>query len=185
MKGSWLLCAAAAVAMLTGCERSSAVADRDHPDVASSRSGEDRGGVEQASRDAAYDRPDAVQDRRAAPVPEIDGKPMWSASRRYSAQESAQRAFEKNGQDFGARDLDDYVRQAHAFVDSPPKGVQTLARANGDTLFYDPKANVFAVANRDGAPRTLFKPREGAAYWTEQKSREASRRAERRTSDAG
>jgi pyocin large subunit-like protein len=49
-------------------------------------------------------------------------------------------------------------------VGHPPKGALTLTRKNGDTLFYDPKANVFAVANKDGAPRTMFKPDEGMAY---------------------
>ena len=29
--------------------------------------------------------------------------------------------------------------------------------------------------SREGAPRTMFKPDEGAAYWTEQKTREARR----------
>lgn len=115
-------------------------------------------------------------DARAEPVRQLDGKPLWSATRRYSAEENARRAFERNGEAFGARSVDDFARRAHAFVTDPPKGVLTLARANGDTLFYDPKANVFAVANREGAPRTMFKPDEGMAYWEEQKAREASRR---------
>jgi hypothetical protein len=34
---------------------------------------------------------------------------------------------------------------------------------------YDPKGNLFAVVDKDGAPRTLFKPRDGAAYWDQQK----------------
>ena len=105
---------------------------------------------------------------------------MWSASRRYSAQESAERSFQRNGEAFGARDLDDFVRKAHAFVEHPPRGVETLKRQNGDTLFYDAKSNVFAVANKDGAPRTMFKPDEGKAYWEEQKQRETAR-AERRS----
>jgi len=106
---------------------------------------------------------------------------MWSPSRRYSAEESAQRAFERNGETFGARSIDQYVKKARAFVDHPPAGTLTLTRANGDTLFYDPKANVFAVANKDGAPRTMFKPDEGRAYWDKQKDRESRRQASRRS----
>ena len=44
--------------------------------------------------------------------------------------------------------------------------------------FFTP--NVFAVANKDGAPRTMFKPDEGAAYWQKQKdslSRQTARRS--------
>ncbi|RAK58221.1 hypothetical protein DJ018_04345 [Phenylobacterium deserti] len=124
-------------------------------------------------------------DHREDPVRLVDGKPVWAASRRYSADESARRAFDRNGEAFGARSMDQYIKKAHAFVEHPPAGTETLTRANGDMLFYDAKANVFAVANRDGAPRTMFKPDEGAAYWQEQKDREARRqtaRSERRSS---
>jgi pyocin large subunit-like protein len=58
--------------------------------------------------------------------------------------------------------------------------VETLARPNGDTLFYDPRANVFAVADRDGLPKTMFKPDNGGAYWQEQKDRGAKRQTARR-----
>ncbi|HZZ34874.1 MAG TPA: hypothetical protein VFE03_04050 [Caulobacteraceae bacterium] len=119
-------------------------------------------------------------DHRKEPVKLVDGKPMWSASRKFSAQANAERAFNRNGDAFGADTLDEFVEKAHAFVDHPPKGTLTLVRANGDKLFYDPKANVFAVASKDGAPRTMFKPNEGMAYWDEQKAREAKRQTARR-----
>lgn len=169
------LCAGAALLVLAGCERPSAVAPR---------------GVDVAAADAAARRAaeaaspsngasDTAVDHRADPAPQVDGKPMWSASRRYSAQENAQRAFERNGEAFGAADVDDFVRKAHAFVESPPKGALTLTRANGDVLIYEPKTNVFAVATKDGAPRTMFKPDDGMAYWQAQVDREASRRQAR------
>ncbi|WP_161495052.1 hypothetical protein [Caulobacter sp. BP25] len=120
---------------------------------------------------------DAVSrgDPRDAPVKLIAGKPYWAANRTRTAEENAQRSFERNGEVFGAKSADDYVAKVHAFVSDPPKGAQTLKRANGDLLIYDPKDNVFAVVSREGAPRTMFKPDEGAAYWTEQKTREARR----------
>jgi pyocin large subunit-like protein len=104
-----------------------------------------------------------------------DGKPIWAPSRKSSAEEGAQRAFERNGEAFGARSLDQFVKKAHAFVGHPPKGTETLTRQNGDTLYYNAKDNVFAVANKDGAPRTMFKPDDGAAYWQKQKDREGKR----------
>ena len=116
-----------------------------------------------------------------------DGKPMWAPSRRSSADDGAQRAFERNGQVFETKSVDQFVRKAHAFVGHPPKGTLTITRKNGDTLFYDPKANTFAVANKDGAPRTMFKPDDGMAYWEKQKDREAhgqtARGGRRRSSD--
>jgi len=122
-------------------------------------------------------------DARRAHVPKIDGKPMWSANRRFTAEQNAQRHFERDGGDFDARSVDDYIAKAHAFVADPPKGAATLKRANGDTLIYDPAGNVFAVATRDGAPRTMFKPDEGSAYWERVKTREAEGGARRRDRD--
>ena len=121
---------------------------------------------------------------RREPVRRIDGKPMWSASRRFTAEQNAERNFQRNGADFGAGTLDAYIGRAHAFIARPPKGSQTLTRANGDTLIYDPASNVFAVATRDGAPRTMFKPDDGAAYWAKVKAREADGGA-RRVRDDG
>ena len=105
----------------------------------------------------------------SAGAPEAErGRPVWSEARNRTPEEGAQRSFERNGADFGAASVDAFVQQAHAFVSNPPPGTETAQRRNGDTLFYHAPSNTFAVATRDGAPRTMFKPREGAAYWAEQ-----------------
>jgi hypothetical protein len=164
-----LLCAATALA-LSACDNGpSAVAQGS--DAASTAPAE-------SSRSA-----DAGPDHRRDTVKLVDGKPMWSASRRYSAEENARRAFERNGEAFGASNVDEFVSKAHAFVEHPPKGALTLTRANGDTLIYDPKANVFAVVSRAGAPRTMFRPDDGMAYWEAQKARESRRKTVRDHAD--
>jgi hypothetical protein len=117
----------------------------------------------------------AAADPRDLPVPQIDGKPMWAANRQHTAEENAQYQFNKNGADFGASSETDYVTKVHAFIEKPPRDVETLERPNGDRLEYDAKNNTFVVIARNGAPRTMFKPRGGAAYWSEQKDREAKR----------
>ena len=114
-----------------------------------------------------------ASDPRDAPVPLVNGKPMWAANKHHTAAENAQYQFTKNGKDFGAASEDDYVSKVHAFLEAPPAGVQTIKRSNGDSLIYDAKANVFAVMSRTGAPRTMFKPRDGAAYWRQQQDRQA------------
>ena len=118
---------------------------------------------------------DQAGDPRDAVVRQIAGKPIWAANRTRTAEENAQRSFERNGAAFGADSLDAYIQATRDFVDSPPRGAQTLKRSNGDTLIYDPKGNVFAVVARNGAPRAMFKPDDGPAYWDEQKAREARR----------
>ena len=137
-----------------------------------------------------------ARDHSAAPVlqqtvevepeaPRVDGRPMWSSNAKYSAQENAAYHFERDGEAFGAATLDAFVRKAHAFVNEPPEGALTLTRANGDRLVYDPAANVFAVATRDGAPRTMFKPDDGMAYWEKQKDREAKQATRKADHDRG
>ncbi len=111
--------------------------------------------------------------------------PLWSKNRKYTADDNAHYHFEKHGPEFGARSYADYLAMVHGFIHSPPPGTQTLKRSNGDTLFYDPKGNVFAVMTRAGAPRTLFRPDTGAAYWQQQKQIEATRRTPRRDSYGG
>ncbi|MDE2355988.1 MAG: hypothetical protein KGL69_04455 [Alphaproteobacteria bacterium] len=124
-------------------------------------------------------------DPRDQPVPLFNGKPIWAANRKHTAEENAQYQFTKNGAQFAAANETQYVADAHAFVDKPPRGVEEIDRPNGDKLLYDPKTNVFAVEARNGAPRTLFKPKDGAAYWQEQKTREAKRAKSGAESDQG
>ncbi len=124
-------------------------------------------------------------DPRDQPVPLFEGKPMWAANRKHTAEENAQYQFAKNGAQFGASSESQYVADAHAFVDKPPRGVEEIDRPNGDRILYDPKTNVFAVETRNGAPRTLFKPKDGAAYWDQQKTREAKRAKTTSESDQG
>ncbi|MFM8377479.1 MAG: hypothetical protein ACKN9P_15695 [Phenylobacterium sp.] len=165
---------------LAGCERPSAV--RSNGDLAAAGSpayaptapaSPDPGEPAYAERSAA--RPE----RAAAPVPLLDGRPLWTSSRRGTAEENARRAFARNGDSFGAPSLETYVRKARAFIDAPPAGAQRLTRRNGDVLLYHPASNTFAVASRDGAPRAFFHPDEGAAYWAEQKARESQGRTAR------
>jgi pyocin large subunit-like protein len=174
-----------AAALLASCDNGpSAVrskASADATPAASSGGSDYRSGY--ASRDDRGAAGPQV-DHRKDEVKLVEGKPVWSASKRFSAEENAQRAFERNGEAFGAGSIDQFVKKAHAFVDHPPKGTLTLTRANGDTLFYDPKGNVFAVASKAGAPRTMFKPDDGMAYWEKQKDQESKRQASRRSKRA-
>ena len=183
-----------AAALLAACDNGpSAVRAKDQASAStSSASGSSysNGGSDRGSGYASRGSDGApAVDHRKDEVKLVEGKPMWANSKRASAEDNAQRSFERNGEAFGAKSIDQFVKKAHAFVDHPPAGTQTLTRANGDTLFYDPKANVFAVADKAGAPRTMFKPDGGPAYWDQQKDREknrqqASRRSRRSQDDA-
>jgi len=173
-----------AALILAGCDNGPSAVARNEGDAP--RAFADRAPQEPAAREGRSDRSEATrEDHRGEAALKVDGKAMWAATRRYSAEEAAQRGFERNGADFGAKDVDAYVRKAHAFVSDPPAGVETLARPNGDTLYYDAKANIFAVADKDGLPKTMFKPDDGAKYWADQKDRDARRQTARRSAPGG
>lgn len=162
--------ASAALAALTlaACDNgSSAVQTRD-------RAAEATAPAAPAAGDAGVDA------ATGAPAAE---KAVWSSNRRNSAEENLDRIYKRNGEAFDASSADDFAAKTRAFVDSPPRGTETISRANGDTLYYHAASNTFAVARRDGVPRTMFKPDDGAAYWSQQKAREAARSA--RDADGG
>lgn len=155
MKPEYLRVLAMAGALaLIGCDSgASAVAARDH------------------SQGAVVET--APVNVKADPAPLVDGRPIWTSNARHTAQENAEYHFDRDGSAFDAKSPEDFSRKAYAFIEHPPKGAQTLARPNGDQLIYDPASNTFAVATRDGQPRTMFKPDDGPAYWAKQKNRVA------------
>ena len=147
---------AAALILLTlaGCDRPSAVETR-----------------ERASADAPMalaSTPEAAgAENRGAAAP----KPVLTANRRETTDAKVQRLYARNGADFGAKSADDYLQKVRAFTEDAPRGTETVKRPNGDTLFYQASTNTFAVVDRNGVPRTMFKPDDGPAYWAQQKER--------------
>ena len=169
MKGLVWIGAGAVALALGGCDAGPSATGKAPAGAASSASTSPtvaERGVTQASLADPRDQPAQLL---------ADGKPMWAPNRKHTAQENADYQFGKNGKDFGAATEAQYVAKVHAFVDAPPKGVQKLERANGDALLYDARTNTFAVVAKDGAPRTMFKPRDGSAYWTQQVSSESAK----------
>jgi hypothetical protein len=152
------------LALLSACDNG--------PSAVSKKAASQEATANTPERSNGADNTPKIDHRKDEVAKADDGKPMWAPSRRFSAEEGAQKQFERDGEAFGAKTLDQYVKKAHAFVGHPPKGTLTLTRKNGDILFYDPKGNVFAVSTKEGAPRTMFKPDDGMAYWEKQRDRE-------------
>ena len=95
--------------------------------------------------------------------------PLWSSGPEHDAQENAAHHWQKHGSEFHELHSEqDYTNAAHDFVNHPPPGAETKHDSRGNTLIYDPDSNTFAVKARDGAPRTMFRPHNGRAYWDRQ-----------------
>jgi len=101
-------------------------------------------------------------------------RPALTANRRETVDAKIERLFARNGADFDARSAEDYLARVEAFTKRPPAGTDRVERPNGDVLLYQASTNTFAVVSREGVPKTMFKPREGAAYWAEQKAQAPS-----------
>lgn len=97
-------------------------------------------------------------------------RPALTANRRETVDAKITRLFERNGADFDAATAGDYLAKVERFTARPPAGTDRVERPNGDVLLYQASTNTFAVVSRDGVPKTMFKPRDGAAYWAEQKA---------------
>ena len=147
-----VLAAAGLMMGLAGCDNASAVQTRDRTaevkPVALAMTATETGDVSAAS----------------------SAKPVLTTGRRETVDAKIARLYERNGADFGAASAEDYLDKVTAFTAKPPRDAETVKRPNGDTVIYQASTNTFAVAARDGTPRTMFKPTTGADYWAEQKS---------------
>ncbi len=134
------------------------------------------GGSAVETRDRAADGAEAVltsaagSPAQAAEAAPEKAKPALTANRRETVDAKIARLFERNGADFGATSAEDYLAKVQSFTSRPPAGVERVERPNGDVLLYQASTNTFAVVSRDGVAKTMFKPRDGAAYWTQQKA---------------
>ncbi|WP_372708403.1 S-type pyocin family protein [Brevundimonas sp.] len=141
------------------------------------------------------DRSDATSDTAltAAGIPAQAGttspaaaRPALTPNRSETVDAKTARLFARNGAAFGAKTARDYLDKVEAFTINPPRDADRIERPNGDVLLYQASTNTFAVVSRDGVPKTMFKPDDGATYWAEQKAaaptfgrrRDASRSAE-------
>jgi filamentous hemagglutinin len=71
-------------------------------------------------------------------------------------------------EEFGFKNAVEYLRGAQKLTGGG-EGILTFIRKNGDTLFYNPTTNEFAVLAKDGQTiRSYFKPEEGLEYWLRQ-----------------
>jgi RHS repeat-associated protein len=84
---------------------------------------------------------------------------LWTATRRSTAAQNAYRHFLDHGADFGAKNAVEYAKMAKDFLHNPGATTLTITRrSNGDIVRFDPSNNFFGVMDRNGTPRTFYKP---------------------------
>ncbi len=96
---------------------------------------------------------------------------IWTKTRVFQPVENAFDHWARHGKEFtnsGFNNSKEYVDATHDFVNNPPHGTLMKKRSNGDTIFYHPETNTFAAKNKDGVPKTMFKPKKEMEYWENQ-----------------
>ncbi|MCK5884727.1 MAG: hypothetical protein KAG61_13635 [Bacteriovoracaceae bacterium] len=84
---------------------------------------------------------------------------IWSGGSRRDPLYNAQHHFDKHGKEFPEfKSSLEYVKFTHEFMTNPPDGTLHHLRYDGDQYFYHPETETFGVMNRDGVPKTLFRP---------------------------
>jgi filamentous hemagglutinin len=84
---------------------------------------------------------------------------IWSETKKKDPVSNAYDHWVKHKSEFPEyQNSKQYVEAAHSFVSNPPSGTLTKVRSNGETVYYNPSTNTFAVKRVDGVPRTMFKP---------------------------
>ncbi|MCX8607227.1 hypothetical protein J3U46_00460, partial [Gilliamella sp. B3771] len=84
---------------------------------------------------------------------------IWTETSKKESVTNAYDHWDKHKHEFPEfQNSKQYVDATHNFVRNPPEGTLTKVRKNGDTVFYNPQSNIFAVKNADGTPKTMFKP---------------------------
>ncbi len=87
--------------------------------------------------------------------------------------------FARHGADFGARDAEDYARQAYDFFQrAQVAGYPAKVDQSGTYRVYDPGSGAFGVYTADGRTKTYFKPG-GRGYFQRQIGRPVDLRKRR------
>ena len=95
---------------------------------------------------------------------------MWSSTKKLTPQENVIIHWSKHKDEFPElKTSNEYINMVHTFIDNPPKGTMVKVRGNGDKLFYHQESNVFIAINKDGVPKTMFKPVDKKEYFDAQK----------------
>ena len=103
-------------------------------------------------------------------VVDSNKKINWSTTKSLSAEENAMEHWIKHSDEFPEfKDLNQYIDATQNFITNPPNGTLIKTRNNGDIIYYDQLNNIFAIKNKDGAPKTMFKPKERKDYFDRQK----------------
>lgn len=104
--------------------------------------------------------PPAGEAAKAKDIPAAQDTPAPPARRTWRNYATLRDHFERHGQDFGAKDEEDYATQAWRFlVRAIAEDLPAKQDKDGTLRVWDPKTRAFAAYGLDGRTKTYFKPK--------------------------
>ena len=91
-------------------------------------------------------------------VPTAKNSEIWTPGRPGNPLRNLLEHFHKHGADFKAQNVHQYKNLANSFFRKPPPGTLQKVNKSGNIVQYNPNTNTFAVFEKSGVPRTLYKP---------------------------
>ncbi len=91
--------------------------------------------------------------------PSYQTRQIWSSTKVKTSVQNAYRHWRKHARDFPEIiNAKQYIERAKSFINSPPKGTLRKIRENGEIVLYHPETNVFGIYQKNGIPKTFYKP---------------------------
>jgi pyocin large subunit-like protein len=106
-------------------------------------------------------------------TPHLLPPPRWYA-KGFASQAKLDDHFRRHAREWGAGNItkEAYAKRAQSLLGSEVGGdVLGFTSKNGFRFRYNARTNEFATAKPDGTIETLFRPKDGMAYWKEQVSK--------------
>jgi hypothetical protein len=93
------------------------------------------------------------------------GKQIWSSTNKKTSVQNAFKHWKDHKDEFPELyNSKQYVEKAHSLLQCSEQTL-TKFRPNGEILRYQTTSNTFGAFTKDGAPKTMFRPRDGIHYW--------------------
>jgi filamentous hemagglutinin len=102
---------------------------------------------------------DGYHQRKTITSESSTSKQDWTSTKKLTSNENIKKHFSDHSSDFpNLKTEKSYVDATKKFLNNPPTGTLTKIRANGEVVLYHPDTNTFAIATKNGTPKTMYKP---------------------------
>ncbi len=116
--------------------------------------------------------PSVQSQEKPSPAPSQDQPRITRPDIGFASRQKLTDHFQKHGREFGAINVEEYLRRAQELRDRPVgEDILEAVRPDGVVSRFSRTSGAFVAYNPDGVIRTFFRPNEGEAYFRRQSRR--------------